>query len=236
MAPDDICNKGGGALILLYYKGSLIRAVQTIYPEHDWHVWKFLNTKMPKGWQDDRTSDLVLSDLAKRVGITNHDDWYRVSKNDIRRCRAMDLVTARGGLMKILSEVYPNHGWIQRRFTNHPRKWSQWQLFKIIKQLLPYVEVIENYVHPFLQFSESGRRMELDIYVPTLKLAVEYQGLHHYQGIFFVSPDLQKRDQEKRRACQLQGITLIEIPYWWRHEKASIKDTLNVYRPDIDTS
>src|SRR4051812_44330056 len=86
-----------------------------------------------------------------------------------------------------------------------------------------FVEVKENYIHESLQGS-SGRRMELDIYLPKEKLAFEYQGESHYLDIYALGNRWRQRqrDEEKRNACTSRGITLIEIPYWWDFEIPSL--------------
>ncbi len=60
--------------------------------------------------------------------------------------------------------------------------------------------------------------MELDAFVPSLKLAIEYQGEQHFRPLKYCGGEkgLQKRkslDQEKRKACKKNGIILIEIDY-----------------------
>ena len=65
-------------------------------------------------------------------------------------------------------------------------------------------EIEEDYKHPKL-LHQSEFNMELDIYVEDLKLAVEYQGEHHYKPVYYSSTDLEAqriKDEEKRRACK----------------------------------
>ncbi len=33
--------KHGGAGLLNHHKGSIIRALRTVYPEHGWNLWRF---------------------------------------------------------------------------------------------------------------------------------------------------------------------------------------------------
>lgn len=67
--------------------------------------------------------------------------------------------------------------------------------------------------------NERGNRMELDGYCSELGLAFEYQGAQHYERIKHFhnsTADLRRRqkdDERKKRLCQKQGITLIEVPY-----------------------
>lgn len=67
---------------------------------------------------------------------------------------------------------------------------------------------------------ETGRRLEFDIYCPTLKLALEYDGAqhHHFVPKWHRSPDAfasqQRRDRYKSEAAAREGITLIRVPHW----------------------
>ena len=63
----------------------------------------------------------------------------------------------------------------------------------------------ENYLHPEMNHLFSGRQIELDIYIKSLKLAVEYQGEQHYKPLSHLSRTFeqqQTRDEEKKKACE----------------------------------
>jgi hypothetical protein len=80
--------------------------------------------------------------------------------------------------------------------------------------------------------------MQLDVFVPELHLAFEYQGEQHYFNIFSYGAQwgYEKRDAEKRRACKAAGITLIEVPYWWDFAAESLAATIHQHRPELITS
>lgn len=73
-------------------------------------------------------------------------------------------------------------------------------------------------------------RQHLDVYIPSLSIAIEYQGKQHFEPIEFFGgvesfayrKDL---DQRKRMLCEANGITLIEFPY---DIKANIANILTV--------
>jgi len=73
-------------------------------------------------------------------------------------------------------------------------------------------EVIHHARPPFLV------RQELDIYIPAIKLGIEYQGIQHYKPImlFGGKEGLKYRkilDERKKELCDKSGIKLIEFSY-----------------------
>jgi len=175
-----------------------------------------------------------LKDISCALGIIKLDDWYRVSHDDLSNCSAFRFLHQRGGLLKILLQMYPNHQWDIEKFSNRQKKSSQWWLCNIIKDIFSKVEVLEEYVHPFLKY-RPGNAMVFDIFVPSFNMMLEYHGHQHYYDhhLFgYVKPQ-QERDDIKRKACQHQGITFLEVPYWWQRDKESIVTLLHKQRPDI---
>jgi hypothetical protein len=72
-----------------------------------------------------------------------------------------------------------------------------------------------------MRFESSNYPMELDIWIPSLNLAFEYQGEQHYDD-----EDVMKRDEQKRSACAKKRIHLIEIPHTWDSTKEYVLDTI----------
>ena len=99
------------------------------------------------------------------------------------------------------------------------------------------IEIQENYYHSELQYSGSGKLMELDIFLPKEKIAFEYQGEHHYYDIYSLGSgwNQKEKDKEKRRICKEKEITLIEIPYWWDKQIQSLASTIHKERNDLLT-
>ncbi len=84
------------------------------------------------------------------------------------------------GLAQILPQIYPTHNWILSNFEQFLNvNKSQWaltqQLQRLFIQFLGRVpsDMEINYKHPAMKFSESQFALELDIYIPSLKLAFE---------------------------------------------------------------
>jgi len=76
-----------------------------------------------------------------------------------------------------------------------------------------------------------GRPISFDVFVPTLNLALEYHGQQHYEENYWFGSrtDSEEREEEKRQACNLLGITLIEVPYWWQRDMVCM--TLGNFSP-----
>jgi len=85
-------------------------------------------------------------------------------------------------------------------------------LYQIVCDLFPDLKVIRHARPDWL----GG--LELDIFVPTLDLAFEYQGIQHFKPIEHWGGEeklriQQEHDARKLRLCDAQGITLICINY-----------------------
>ncbi len=89
---------------------------------------------------------------------------------------------------------------------------SETELCHRIQDLLPGVEVIHHGQPHWLG------RQHLDVWIPSLSVAVEYHGAQHFQAVeFFGGEDAfrknQERDQRKRALCKQNGIRLMEISW-----------------------
>jgi hypothetical protein len=75
----------------------------------------------------------------------------------------------------------------------------------------------------------GGRYLELDAYSESLKLAIEHNGLQHYQPVRFGNQTeieaatcfrkQQEHDRRRKEFCRANGITLIEVPALGRQVK-----------------
>jgi hypothetical protein len=86
-----------------------------------------------------------------------------------------------------------------------------------------------------LLFEDTELKMELDLYVPALRLGIEYQGPQHYHDLYGYAQFRFRRlkDLQKVARCKARGITLVLIPYWWDEKIASFAAELAHARPDL---
>ncbi|GAB4360831.1 MAG: hypothetical protein Fur0042_30320 [Cyanophyceae cyanobacterium] len=99
---------------------------------------------------------------------------------------------------------------------NYPKigeKWiSETLLYKMTQILFPDIEIIHHY---------RGRELEgleIDIWIPSLKIGIEYQGIQHFTAIqhWGGQEALEKRiqnDKRKKQLCKLLDYKLIEFNY-----------------------
>ena len=89
---------------------------------------------------------------------------------------------------------------------------SETMLFHIVEEIYPDVEIIRHHRPNWLE------GLELDIYIPSIKLAFEYQGLQHFQAVEHwggkAKLEIQKEhDSRKKRICKEKGVRLICVNY-----------------------
>lgn len=112
---------------------------------------------------------------------------------------------------------------LKKTFNNFTRKefgfkdvgagWiSETMVFKIVQELLPNYQIIRHYRPDWLE------RLELDIYVPALRLGIEYQGQQHFKPVKVWGGEkalesLQVRDRKKVQICADKNVTLLHINY-----------------------
>ncbi len=89
---------------------------------------------------------------------------------------------------------------------------SEMQLYNLVKTIF---SESEHHATP-----EWLKPLHLDVFVPSKKLAFEYQGKQHFEPIDFFGgektfKETQKRDQKKKLKCHSMRITLIE----WRYDE-----------------
>ena len=85
-------------------------------------------------------------------------------------------------------------------------------LYRIVCTLFPASTVLRHYRPKYL------RGLELDIFIPEIKLGIEYQGIQHFQPIEHWGGSeslehLQERDAKKKRLCSSNKVRMIYFDY-----------------------
>ena len=203
--------KNGAGSLLGRYE-SFFALLKSVYPEHDWRLYR--KGRVPSGYWNSLSN---VRDFVKYFEETHHlsdlEEWYRVSWIQIRLAGGGGLVPKYRRLVKLLSEVYPGHPWDASRLSRSNKRSEQKWLVTLVQKLYPETDVIEEYL-----YSTSERRsVEFDVFVPSQMIAFEFQGEHHFREIpSFGSLEMyQERDRTKRTFCAENRIILVEVPYTW---------------------
>jgi hypothetical protein len=70
-----------------------------------------------------------------------------------------------------------------------------------------------DYFYPELNF-DNGQPLQLDICVPSHKIAFEFQGEQHYDTCLMlgkVQHSGMSKEQSKKEVCERVGVTLVEV-------------------------
>jgi hypothetical protein len=132
-----------GANLLKQYSGSLIKALEAIYPEHEWKLWLFDAPAFPSGyWESSANTSKYLTWLAKQLNVSELEGWYTVPYQDVMKQKCSyfffptlffffllddDLLIVYsvgayraqkrvGGLMRLLKIGFPAHDWQEWKF------------------------------------------------------------------------------------------------------------------------
>lgn len=83
--------------------------------------------------------------------------------------------------------------------------------------------------------TDKGEAFELDMYVPDLKLALEYQGEQHFHDVFQANKVGRQKDtdSQKQAACISRGIHLLEVPYWWSGSVSDLVSRIQQAFPNL---
>ncbi|SDJ36387.1 hypothetical protein SAMN04487926_14527 [Paraburkholderia steynii] len=103
---------------------------------------------------------------------------------------------------------------------------SETELLYRVRRLLPGQEVIAHGQPRWLG------RQHLDIWIPSLNVALEYHGVQHFRAIDYFGGDAafakgQERDRRKRELCKQNEVRLIEIAYDRNVDDITLSNLIN---------
>ena len=112
---------------------------------------------------------------------------------------------------------------------------SEMMLFKVVSAMGSPLNVVHHYKGKELQ------GLEIDIWIPELRLGIEYQGEQHYQAFEHWGGEkgLRKRqenDRKKKLLCKQTGYTLVEFHYSEELSEEAIRKKLGKYLSGTSTS
>lgn len=139
------------------------------------------------------------------------------------------------GLVNMLKTTYPDYSWDEKLLSRRNKKACQFILKRKVESLFPGFHVKEDYRHPDIRYESTSKIGELDLFLPDINLAFEYNGEQHYHDYPAFAPvELYvQRDAEKLKLCKLNGIDLVVVPYWWDETEASLINFIEAVNPTL---
>ena len=174
--------------------------------------------------------------LSKHNNIMKLDNLYKIVEKETREA-GMSKNEIGDMALEIIKEKYKELLHERDRIYNEivangesSLKWkTEQQLYAIIKN--QYNDAIFQYKVEWLG------KQSLDIYIPSLKLAIEYQGKQHYEPIEIFGgkegfENTKIRDRNKKSLCKKNGIKLLE----WKYDMIPNEENLKRIMEDLNTS
>lgn len=121
---EEISSHGGGGLLSLFYSGSSVKSLMTVYPDTCWQPWRF--ERVPDGfWYKVENQLEFMEWVAQDMEITHMDKWHQVKVHrstiilEINCTQDASIYEKGGGrllhhhygdsLAALLQTVYPEH-------------------------------------------------------------------------------------------------------------------------------
>lgn len=170
----------------------------------------------PLCWEENRWR------IAKRM---SKEDFVRISNNVHNNKYGYNEVK----LMRISDKVKiycPEHGYFYQVADSHLRGFGcrKCRYFsngeKRVESFLAKIGILSISQYRICNTTEScsNKHMYIDFYIPSKKIAIEYNGAQHYKPVEWWGGqekflEQQERDKAVRQYCKDHNIKLIEIPY-----------------------
>jgi hypothetical protein len=98
------------------YQGNLSRALQTIYPTHEWLPWKFHSGVEDGFWSVAANRHRFVDWVSNELDLKQKEDWYHVRVADLKRIGAWGVLKGGKSWIDVVIAAYPNHPWDLRKF------------------------------------------------------------------------------------------------------------------------
>jgi hypothetical protein len=109
----EVVNKyGGKALLDNFYELSITKALQDVYPLHNWITWEIPQSLPPSYWSKKENIKLFMDWLGYELGFKELRDWYGITVKQIAAKGGAGLLNTFGNSThKLLQSVYSEHQW-----------------------------------------------------------------------------------------------------------------------------
>mgnify|MGYP006111206495 CR=1 FL=1 len=138
------------------------------------------------------------------------EDYYENKDKEEFPFKGLPLILLRYDLHKIYDDVVQNYIDLGEIHIWEPKWKSQNRLFSLLKSVFKNYVIHEDYSPEFLKLQRY------DVWFPDLNIAVEYNGLQHYEPVDFFGGEegLEKQleyDEKKQKLSDQNGVNLFIV-------------------------
>jgi len=223
---DEICHECNKQTPLFSYCDPMYGGV--FEQNYGWYINKqsFEYGVMPVSFKilEDICPDKVFSllDIGKKEFIANYN---YLSETDLIMAQARDSYFQK--TTRKIRNVIENEVRVRFGFKKVGEAWAnETLLYQIVCEIYPNHKIIRHHRPKFLNF------LELDVYIPELNIAFEYQGIQHFEPIEHWGgikslEQVKRRDKLKKKLCEENSIKLIYMYYYEELSKELVEDKIN---------
>lgn len=193
----DIADAGGKGLVRQLAAHNVCNLLAQVFPEKSFDQLAAIGTVPASYWSEETVRD-CLEAAREELCIESKEEWARVSYHDIARAskatgRSVHKFLRHMRLPDALRIAYPHEDWscMDTFDQGLTKKSSQRSLRVLVQRLFPQAEVLEDHLHQLERI--SGKRVELDLFVPSHALALYVplsSALLAHQRLLVHSPSL----------------------------------------------
>ena len=169
------------------------------------YILKFINFIIYH-WTHNRLQFLLVLSLLFIIGYYIYTNYFKDDDDDNDDDKEEE--------NKYLNNIVKTTKTIKKRKTIPKKHETRCRIIMENLFKVPFISVRPD----FLKYDKTGKNLELDVYNEDLKLALEYDGVHHRKFTEFFHKteqdfyDQQDRDKFKEEKCKELGIILIRVP------------------------
>eukprot|EP01122_Echinamoeba_exundans_P005105 TRINITY_DN15281_c0_g1_i1.p1 TRINITY_DN15281_c0_g1~~TRINITY_DN15281_c0_g1_i1.p1 ORF type:complete len:579 (-),score=58.97 TRINITY_DN15281_c0_g1_i1:528-2264(-) len=104
---------GSGSLLMRYYKGSLPHTLKSVYPEHEWHWWKFRQVSA-RYWSVKENQREFVDWVARQVpdfDPSKPSTWIALDAEKMKELGGATLLEQFGSVEKLMENLYQATSW-----------------------------------------------------------------------------------------------------------------------------
>jgi len=241
----------GAATMAARYMDSTLDMLCDLFPEFNWKPHRF--KKVGGGYWGTREKpnrksiELYWQDLCKHFSLSALEDFPQMTQKELTSFYGggpMASCGPRFSWYELCCYMMPDIDWDRSVFDKKGK--NQGLLYRILRDNLDSSAILEWKSEG--KFSQSGRRMGYDIYLPKFNAVIEYQGFQHYtwkENVFGGEKShkqLVLRDAEKKKWALDNNYIYLEIPNLdgytnlpgWQHNLESFLEIAKLQGVDFD--